>query len=157
MRDNVCRRWPIGQYVNLARLLISSGFMVAITGAASDRWVEPYFSKMPIVDFIGKTSLIDTLNIYSQADLVVTHDSGPLHLAILVRSTVLGIFGPTVPCEKIPYSSNIHILWNKNSLPCCPCYDGKNYANCEYNQCLQEITAEYVLERVMEIESEYEK
>ena len=157
MRDDSCRRWPIEQYVKLARLLISAGFMVAITGAVSDAWVEPYFSKISIVDFIGKTSLIDTLNIFSQANLVVTHNSGPLHLAILVRSRVLGIFGPTMPCEKIPHSSNVHILWNINNLPCCPCYDGKNYADCKYNQCLHEITAEYVLEKVMEMESEYNK
>ena len=157
MRDDFCRRWPIEQYVDLARQLISVGFMVAITGAISDKWVEPYFSNVPIVDFIGKTSLIDTLNIFSQANLVVTHDSGPLHLAILVKATVLGIFGPTMPCEKVPHSSNIHILWNINKLPCCPCYDGKIYAECEYNQCLHEISVANVLDRIMKIESLYEK
>lgn len=152
MRENSCRRWPIEQYVILARKLISIGFMVAITGAESDAWVKSYFSTIPVVDFIGKTSLIDTFNIFSQADLVVTHDSGPLHLAILARATVIGLFGPTMPSVFTPHASNIHIIWNKNNLPCCPCYDGRNYADCEYNQCLHEITVADVLEKIMKIE-----
>jgi heptosyltransferase-2 len=145
MRDDILRRWPIEYYVKLAGKLIQTGYTVAITGAFSDKWIEPYFAKLDIISFVGKTNLMETLNIFEQVNMVITHDSGPLHLAILVHANVIGIFGPTMPSEKVPVADNIHVLWNTYQLACCPCYDAKKYADCTDNQCLKKITVEDVL------------
>jgi len=154
MRDDACRRWPIASYVALAQELLKSGYTVAVTGAISDRWIQPYFAGMQIKDYVGKTDLLSMLNLFRRAGVVVTHDSGPMHLAILSGTKVVALFGPTAPSEKVPVSNKVKVLWKNASLDCCPCYDGKNYAVCKNNLCMQRIRVADVLTAIHEFEQD---
>ena len=77
----------------------------------------------------------------SRMDTVVTHDSGILHLAILLRRRVVALFGPTDPSGRVPQNSygRVRIFWYGSSISCCPCYDGKTFAKCDNNLCLDRI------------------
>ena len=146
MRDDGCRRWPVEHYVSLAKKLLTQGYELVLTGATSDAWVEPYFEGLPLLNLVGQTNLLETLSVFTQADLLITHDSGPLHMAVVSRVPIIALFGPTMPQEKLPQADWIHVLWNPSKLPCCPCYDGKNYAPCDYNQCLEDIGPDTVVD-----------
>lgn len=148
MRDEAIRRWPIENYVELARELIIRGIKVILTGANTDKWVQDYFLGLDIIDLIGKTSLKNLIALYGNCDVIVTHDSGPLHLAGLSGSNVIALFGPTIPSEKIPRAATT-VIWGGGNLACRPCYDGKTYANCCDNKCLKEITVEKVYDAVI--------
>jgi heptosyltransferase II len=154
LSDDAQRRWPIEKYVELAEILVADGYSVVITGAASDCWVEKYFSKLSIENYIGKTSLLELAALYSGVDLVVTHDSGPMHIAGLVKANLIALFGPTNPYEKIPKHDNVEFIWQGRKYPCCPCYDGRSYAMCNDNLCLKSITSTVVLERVKRLLAE---
>jgi heptosyltransferase II len=144
LRDDALRRWPLESYVRLAGKFLEKGFRVLITGSESDVWIRDSFHSLPIIDLIGQTSLTDLVALYSHCHLVVTHDSGPLHLAEAAGVPVLGLFGPTIPWEKVPRSPKVRVLWGGEALACRPCYDGKNYARCADNQCLKCLTPEKV-------------
>lgn len=136
LADDNLRRWLIENYVELAKNMIEAGYEVVVTGAKSDNWVKKYFENISVIDLIGKTSLIELIGVFQNVDMIVTHDSGPLHLAGITETKVVAIFGPTNPWEKIPRRNNVTFVWNNIELSCCPCYDGKYYDKCENNKCM---------------------
>ena len=153
LNDDFLRRWPIENYVELSLKLISKGYHVILIGSESDKWVEHYFINIGVESKIGKYSLLDTVALLSLGKLLITHDSGPLHLSILANIKCIGLFGPTSPYEKIPFE-NCSYIWGGENLPCRPCYDGKTYGNCSDNICLREISSDRVLIQINEIFSE---
>jgi heptosyltransferase-2 len=151
LREDALRRWPLDRYARLAELLQAEGFQVVLTGAAGDGWVREAFQGSGCLDLIGQTSLGDLVALYARCRLVVTHDSGPLHLAALSGARVLALFGPTNPAEKMPPEGSARALWGGEKLACRPCYDGKNYAPCRRNVCLEGVGVEVVFKNAMEM------
>ena len=146
LADNPCRRWSLDKYVELAQKLLEKNYEVILVGSDSDKWVNEAFNNLKVTNLIGKTDLIELLGILRQADVVVTHDTGTLHLAQLASKKIIALFGPTNPYEKIQKSDSNIIIWKPENLACCPCYDGKTYAECKQNKCMDKITVKEVLE-----------
>lgn len=147
-RDNPLRRWPLERYVALARGLVANGRTVLLTGGADDAWVRGAFAGIDVTDLVGATTLPGLVALYARCAVVVTHDSGPLHLARLADAAVIGLFGPTVPAMLLRENARAIALWPGAALPCAPCYDGVNFAACSDNRCLQLIAPEAVAARV---------
>lgn len=140
LRDNALRRWPLPHYAALATLLKRRGWSVAYSGATSDAWVREGMAPSGALDLIGKFELPETLGLCAEADLVVTHDSGPMHLAAASGTRVLALFGPTAPAEFGAAYENVEVLESEKPLACRPCYDGREFAACSDNRCLSEIS-----------------
>lgn len=152
LRDDKLRRWACENYVALAQNLLANGINVVLTGGASDEEFKAAFKHLKVSDLIGKSSLLETIAVYQHCQAVVTHDTGALHLAKLTNTHIIALFGPTMPYEKIDITdSKIHLLWEGQKLPCCPCYDGKNYASCNNNLCLQQIKVKTVYELIVHL------
>jgi lipopolysaccharide heptosyltransferase II len=150
LRDDALRRWPLGSYAELAGRLAEDGMRVVVTGGATDGWVSEAFRGLPVVDLVGKTTVVGLLGVYAACDAVVTHDSGPLHLAQLARVPIIALFGPTTPSERVLQLSGGKVFWGGGGLACRPCYDGRGFAPCSSNVCLQEIGVESVHAAIME-------
>jgi heptosyltransferase-2 len=145
LRDDFLRRWPIDRYVELARLLINQGYQVLLVGANSDQWAKPYFKELQIIDLIGKTSLLELVEVLNQSDLIITHDTGPLHLATLTKTSLITLFGPTPAAAVAPIGrERLRVFTSSPDVACAPCYDGKNYANCNGPICLKSISVDDV-------------
>lgn len=153
LADDFLRRWPISSYLQLAQELIEQGCDVLLTGASSDAWVSEAFHGMGpgLYDYIGQTDLLSLIGLYGAVDVVVTHDSGPLHLAGLAGAPLVALFGPTIPDEKAPRRTTTAVLWGGEDLACRPCYDGKNYANCPFPVCMSSIMVETVKQQVLSL------
>lgn len=139
LSEQYLRRWPIEYYVQLNTLLKKEGYEVIISGGNSDKWVIDYFPK-DIKNFIGKTDLDQTIELINYVDFVVTHDSGPLHMALLLSKTkVISIFGPVLSDARISKNSqNSFVFFNSKQRPeCSPCYFGKGFVNCTDNICMK--------------------
>jgi len=149
LRDDPQRRWPVDSYVALARLLLGYGHEVVLTGGPGDRWVEPNFAGLAIDNRIAQWGIPKTLAFYDSCDCVVTHDTGPLHFAGLTRCGLVGLFGPTTPSKALPRRRGVVALWGGERLPCRPCYDGSEYANCKWNGCMFAITPQRVAATVV--------
>lgn len=149
LRDDPLRRWPIKWYVELAQLLIASGKNVLLLGGPDDQWVNEYFDGLAAKNLIGETSLLDMVFLLNNAQATVCHDSGPLHLASITKTPLISIFGPTPSGAVISNTRNkTVILKPKKELSCSPCYDGKNYAICNNNICMQNSSVNLVLEKI---------
>jgi ADP-heptose:LPS heptosyltransferase len=87
----------------------------------------------------GKTSLPELAYLYKKARLVITTDSGPMHLAAAVVTPVIALFGPTDPARTGPYGKDHTII--RTQLPCSPCFLKK----CPTKKCMKDILPEQVL------------
>jgi len=150
-RDNPLRRWPLASYSALAELLDTHGFAVVLVGAQGDAWTRSAFTSLPTIDLIERTTLPDLIALFRACAAVVTHDSGPLHLARLAGAPRVALFGPTDPAAFMGERKGSAVLWPGRDLPCAPCYDGRAFAACADNVCMQRITPGAVLEAVLAV------
>jgi len=148
LHEQALRRWPAERYGTLARELRARGYRVGLIGNAQDTWVRPCFDGIEVDDFIGKLPLIETLRLMRDSAVVVSHDTGPLHLARLARAPVVALFGPTIPRQVVGELHDGIALWGGAHLPCRPCYDGLDYARCSSNLCMQDIAVDQVVAAV---------
>lgn len=92
------KRWPGEKFGELAlRIKNELGLSTVIVGSEEDRAASAaVLEKSPSsLDLTGKTSLGALKSVLSKADLVVSNDSSPLHMAIAMGTKVVGVFGPT--------------------------------------------------------------
>lgn len=141
LRDDALRRWPLTEWVELTRLLVQRGYRVAAVGGAGDQVEGDACAAAGARNFAGTTSLLELTSLLRSSDAVVTHDSGTLHLALLLDRPVVALFGPTIPAERIPDGSQCTVLSSAEGLPCAPCYNGFGYAECALNLCLTRVRA----------------
>ena len=141
----VLRRWPVESYAALAQRLVDRGWEVVLLGGPEDVWVRPYFQELAVSDCIGALSLPEVVNACDACDAVITHDTGPLHLAGLSATCLVGIFGPTDPATRVPRRPFAVGIWGGQGFACRPCYDGRDFAPCQFNGCMHQVTPEMVL------------
>jgi heptosyltransferase-2 len=90
---------------------------------------------------IGKTTVRQLMAVLSQCVLVITNDSGPMHIAAALNVPIAAIFGPTDHTTTSPLGEN-NILIRKD-VPCSPCL----LRHCPTDhRCMKEISADDVLE-----------
>ena len=143
--DALLRRWPIRNYVELANRVTKLGFDVVIVGGETDVDLAGLFSTINVKNMIGKTSLIELFGIMEEAVAVVTHDSGPMHLASISSAPLVALFGPTPANAFIPFNrKKTGIVQRQNSISCSPCYDGVRYAECYNNECMSSLSVDMV-------------
>jgi len=155
MREGALRRWPLKNYVALTRVLLARGYEVVLTGSAEDGWVRESFGHLldrgaGVRDLIGRTSLPELVAVYDACDAVVTHDTGSLHVAGVSHAAVLAIFGPTNMGNFLPRRERVRGVWGGQRLACRPCYDGREFAACARNVCMEDVGVDRV---VAELES----
>jgi len=101
--------------------------------------------KTEAVNLGGQTSLTELACLYQNALLVITTDSGPMHLAAATRTPVVALFGPTDPQRTGPYGPHHTVITAK--LECQPCFKKK----CTTTQCMQDIQPEQILAAAAEM------
>jgi heptosyltransferase II len=143
--QQLLRRWPVERYVALAEQLINRGWEIVLLGGPDDAWVKPHFRHAAVSDYIGQLSLPEVINLCDACDGVVSHDTGPLHLAGLSRACLVGIFGPTDPANFLPRRPSVVGIWGGQGFACRPCYDGRKFAPCQFNGCMHQVTTAMVI------------
>jgi heptosyltransferase-2 len=142
------RRWPIENYVLLAQQLLERGWEVVLVGGPEDAWAEAYFQHLRVTDCIGLLSLPEVVSTFDACDGVVSHDTGPLHLAGISTACLVGIFGPTNPATFLPRRPFVLGIWGGEGFACRPCYDGRDFASCQFNGCMQQVTPDRVIKEL---------
>ena len=143
--EQALRRWAVENYVALAHRLRERDWEVVLLGGPEDAWVKPYFHELGVTDCMGTLSLPEVISACDACDAVVSHDTGPLHLAGLSETCLVGIFGPTDPATRVPRRSSAIGIWGGQGFACRPCYDGRDFAPCKFNGCMHQVTPELVL------------
>ncbi|MGD9875023.1 MAG: glycosyltransferase family 9 protein [Kiritimatiellia bacterium] len=74
-----------------------------------------------VVNLCGKTSLVGLGSVLRSASLVITVDSGPMHMAAAIGTPVLAVFGATDPVRTGPYGDKNRVVTYEGKLDCRPC------------------------------------
>lgn len=147
--NGVAKRWPIPYWAALAdRLMTELGAKVILTGAASDAEITGAVAarvRQTPLDFAGKTTIPQLAALLERCDLVISGDSGPLHMAGAVGTPVLAIHGPTDPALSGPVGEDATVL--RLGIWCSPCYDASYWAVCRFFNpvCMKAVTPDQVL------------
>ncbi|MGM7605214.1 glycosyltransferase family 9 protein [Proteus mirabilis] len=119
------RRWPVKSFVKLAQKLIDIEPLLQIKLIGSPRELElpeEFFALLPksyhnnIKNLVGKTSLPELLSHINTMDVLVTGDTGPLHLAIALKCPTVSLFATADPKWTGPYQDlHLHIVIDKGA------------------------------------------
>ncbi len=137
--------WPTSHWAGLARELAARGARLALSGSADDRPTTRAIARaagVELLDLAGRLSLKELAALLGRADLLVSTDTGVMHLGAAVGCRVVALFGPTAPWRTGPYGTGHRVL--QPSLECAPCFRRE----CDDPRCLRELTPERVLSEV---------
>ncbi len=145
------KRWPVENYAALADWVIDRyGYKVVISGAKKDSGLaETILAKMRGKASIicSKTSIREAAAVFERSALVVSGDSGPMHIAVAMGANVVAIFGPTSPSMTGPVGKGSYKVLHGDSGCTVPCYDEK----CDDNRCMKSVTPEMVIDAAREM------
>ncbi len=115
------KNWPPEHFAAVAREL-SSTASVFLFGAPEDRETcrQIAASAPGVTDLCARTSLIELGGWLGAMDLVITVDSGPMHMAVAAGTPVLAVFGATDHRRTGPYGDRQRVL-TREDLACRPC------------------------------------
>ena len=121
------KRWPAAHYAAVADMAIGQGMRVWIFGGPADEGVASEIKSLvaavnqPQVEVLaGKTRLVDAIDLMSLCRLVVSNDSGLMHIAAAVMCPTVVIYGSTSPDFTPPLTDKLHII--SLQLDCSPCF-----------------------------------
>lgn len=145
------RRWPDEYFRQLGQgLLTDPQLLLVLTGTAPERAhaekLRQDLASDRVLNLAGQTTLPQLIDLYNQASLLITNDSGPAHFASLTTLLVLVLFGPETPAIYGPLGPGVRVLYRR--LACSPCVSAYNQklSPCTDNRCLKEITPTQVLD-----------
>lgn len=148
----VTKQWPLDRFAELAVRLSHQGFRVLVVGTAADGWqqtVLPAAKPGSISSLTGQTNLLQLAALLQMSRIVITNDSGPMHLGLAVGSKVIAMFGPTVGAFGFMPTDHPRAYVIQHNLPCRPCsLHGSNHCPLGHHECMMKINVEQVLEAV---------
>jgi len=151
------RRWSQANFLALARALLSTlrVRLLFIGSPAEAGYVDETLAHLPrdgrVINLAGKTTLAQLLGVLKRCRLLVTNDSGPLHLATALGVATVSFFGPETPMLYGPQEKKALVFYQ--GAYCSPCLNVFNVktAPCRgQNVCMQGISAEVVEKAIRE-------
>jgi lipopolysaccharide heptosyltransferase II len=146
------KRWPKDYWAKLADDLINrAGAKVIITGSISDlplaNQIKGLMKEKPLVG-CGVFNIKHLAALAKRADLFITADTGPMHIANAVGARkIIAIFGPTAKEITGPYPDTNVVVLQGNTGCAIPCYK----VNCRDNRCMKAVTPDDVMAEVGKI------
>ncbi len=155
------KMWPPEQFAELGKQCVNDGSSVVLFGGAND---EKYCERIRdlmissgvpeemVVNFAGKSSLLESAALMDRCEIVVANDSGLMHIAAARKRPVVGIFGPTVgEFGFFPVGTNTEIL-QVQGLSCRPCsHLGGQKCPKGHFRCMKEILPDRVFQSIRKL------
>ncbi|SLM46180.1 putative Lipopolysaccharide heptosyltransferase II [Nitrospira japonica] len=137
------KRWPVASFAALSDLIVQRGIgSVLFIGGPNERAEVAQVKalmKARSLDLCGALPVGLLPALLGRADLLVTNDSGPMHVAAAVGTPVAAMFGPTSPLCTGPYGAGHGVLMHP--VPCSPCFS-RTCSNSKHLACLTDITVD---------------
>lgn len=145
-------RWGVENFSRLATLLEDSlSVKTLIIGGKEDKELAKKIisqTKAEPVDITGEVNLLQLGAILKRCKLLVTGDTGPMHIATAVGTKVIALFGPADPKRTGPVGKG-HIVIQAEDVTCVPCRK-RVCKNQHYLECMNRIKPEYVFKKIEE-------
>jgi lipopolysaccharide heptosyltransferase II len=147
------KRWPVENFSQLVRQLAQKfpDRRFAIIGDKSDLPLGETIARTEperCLNLCGATSLLEMVEWVRRCDLLITNDTGPMHVAAALDKPLVALFGPTEPRRTGPYGQLENVL--RLDLPCSPCLSSR----CRFekpNECLHALPPAQVFDHVQKL------
>jgi heptosyltransferase-2 len=141
------RIWPTHYYIQLIKKLINEfpQYTIVLCGGQNDKLMTSRIhAEIPLtVDVSGETDLQQLSCLVRWSKAIVCNDSAILHIALALRCSPVGIFGPTSVKTFVPTHQSVHCL--QSPLSCSPCYRLGVFPGCKKGfSCMNAITPDQV-------------
>ena len=150
--STVSRQWFLQRWQQLAEIILErTDAAIVLTGSPAERamtaQLEDALRDQRVINAAGKLSLREAAALIARLDVLVTPDTGPLHVAAALKTPTIGLFAVASPVNSNPdFDENIH-KFIKKPRTCSPCV-GKN---CKFQECMLQIGAHEVWEMLKEM------
>lgn len=137
------KRWPAAKFAELAHRLDSDGYDVYLLGSTKDRDIGAEISQASdgrCHNLCGATQLDQAIALLGCADVVITNDSGLMHVAAALNKPLVAIYGSSSPTFTPPLSETAQIV--SLNLPCSPCF--KRECPLGHLDCLRQLPVDQV-------------
>jgi len=141
------KRWPPRHFADLAQRLAGLGYAVWLVGSRNDAQACAEIARLApgaVSDLCGRTNLAEAIDILDSARLVVSNDSGLMHVAAALGKPLVALYGSSSPAYTPPLSPAARIV--KLDLPCSPCF--KRECPLGHFKCMVDLTADRVLSAI---------
>jgi ADP-heptose:LPS heptosyltransferase len=145
------RRWGVDRFKTVTERVNNLRILVVVVGGNEDASdgesiVDGNFG----LNLAGKTSLVETAAVIEKSSVLVSGDSGILHIGVGLGKPTVSLFGPGIAIKWAPRGDR-HIVLNKK-LPCSPCTRfGYTPKCCKNAECMAEISVEEVVAAVVKL------
>ncbi|MCX5875853.1 MAG: lipopolysaccharide heptosyltransferase I [Deltaproteobacteria bacterium] len=143
------KHWRNERFARVADQLLDRGMAVVFSGGPQDlQGIEKIRAVMTgkAVSLAGKTTLKELAALYERVGVLITTDTGPMHLAAAAGAPVVALFGPTAPWRTGPFGSGHKIL--RAEIACSPCL--KKHCDCGH-ACMEQITVDQVVQVTLDV------
>jgi len=145
------KRWPAEYFAAFVRQLAAGepSLRFVVLGGAEDREAGRVIAcaePQRCLDLVGQTTLPEMVEWLRICRLVVSNDTGPMHVAAALGRPVVAVFGPTDPHRTGPYGQIEHVVQNR-SLACVPCMKDVCHVAPSL-ACLSRLAPELIAQRV---------
>ncbi len=141
------KQWPLEYFSELTKRLAEININVWIFGSEKDSIAaESIIQQAGNQGFnlCGKTKLEDVIDLIAKVNIMITNDSGLMHVAAAVNTPLIGIYGSTTPDFTPPLTDNAHIQYLR--LECSPCF--KRECPLKHLNCLRQISVDSILDQI---------
>ncbi|MEQ8858382.1 MAG: lipopolysaccharide heptosyltransferase II [Pseudomonadales bacterium] len=137
------KRWPAAHYAAVARDAAAGGRRVWLFGSPGERAACAGIAALApdAINLAGRTRLLDAVDLLSLAEVVVSNDSGLMHVAGAVGTRVVAVFGSTSPAFTPPLGAAAQVV--RVDVPCGPCF--QRSCPLGHRRCLEELGPERVI------------
>lgn len=150
------RRWDISNFEAIIKIILNqySDYSIILIGSKNE---EEYTNQLlnvenldnRLISLAGKTSMDELIHVITNATLVITNDTGPMHLSFACEKATICLFGPCSP-NQYGFYENTKIVYKK--LYCSPCVHDFNIPPCKGNNlCMQMIKVQEIKELIEEV------
>jgi len=141
------KRWPAGHFAALARKLAALGYTVWLFGSGNDRAIGEEIaiaSEGAAKNLCGRTDLASAIDLLSLAEVVVSNDSGLMHVAAGVGRPVVALYGSSSPEHTPPLARSYRIV--RTGIECSPCFARE--CPLGHFKCMNELAPERVMAEI---------
>lgn len=139
------KRWPAVYYATVAQAQIAAGWQIWLFGSNNDQDTTNEIMRLTnnnCVNLSGTTQLDEVIDLLAQVNIVITNDSGLMHIAAALDKHVLAIYGATNPQITPPLCNKAKIFYLQ--LPCQPC--GKRHCPLHHLNCLHKLKPQTIID-----------
>lgn len=144
------KRWPSAHYAAIAQQKLAEGMQVWLFGSPKDQVVAAEIqeaTQQGCIDFTGRTTLGEAIDLLSLAQIVVSNDSGLMHIAAALQRPLVVMYGSSSPRFTPPLSKQVKIL--SLQLSCSPCFQRE--CPLKHLNCLKDLSPSLVMQAMNEI------